>query len=113
MPSIIIDVLIPFNIDFLSTSNIFLSLINSLSFIFIDLSFLKYIPINILLTKQNIYNINPILKLLNRVKPILAITNDIDGKYVKDAKITYSQDGKIFNLTMTPQYLPLLQKIIY
>ena len=34
-----------------------------------------------------------------------------DGKYVKDAKITYSQDGKIFNLTMTPQYLPLLQKI--
>ena len=34
-----------------------------------------------------------------------------NGEESKDAIITYSEDGKTFNLTMKPEYLPLLQKI--
>ena len=39
----------------------------------------------------------------------LKVTNN--GEYSKTAQITFSKDGKTFNLTMKPEYLPLLQKI--
>ena len=53
-------------------------------------------------------NGNDIIGTNSFLKKLKVINN---GEYQKTANITLSEDGKIFNVSLYPEYLPLLQKI--